>query len=234
MINAGTSATVVSQHFGCTRKTTKHLRRWFSVTGNVQDHPRSDRSHVTTAADDRYIRSTYVTGVWLQQQLEDSMVFIHRLSEISWDKTINLFMCTNCTLLKFSPDVIKQQNRICAAVTCTSNVLIRIWFCIPMNVGLTLAMLTDARVYGRRGERFADACVIKRNRFWGGSVLVFGRIIYSVTLTACAAVSQHALYKMVDTWDTDALHWIFSLFLLFDTPPNEFKPVLLCNCVLQN
>ena len=24
------------------------------------------------------------------------------------------------------------------------------------------------------------------------------------------------------------------LFLLVDTPPNEFKPVLLCNCVLQN
>ena len=36
-----------------------------------QDRPRSGRPRVTTAADDRYI----VTGVWLQQQPEDSSIF---------------------------------------------------------------------------------------------------------------------------------------------------------------
>ena len=55
MLNAGTSAIVVSLHFGCTRKTIEHLRRRFRVTGNVADRPRSGRPHVTTAADDRYI-----------------------------------------------------------------------------------------------------------------------------------------------------------------------------------
>ena len=49
------SATVVSRHFGRTRKTIEHLRRRFRVTGNVAAHPRSGRPHVTTAADDRYI-----------------------------------------------------------------------------------------------------------------------------------------------------------------------------------
>ena len=49
------SATVVSQHFCCTGKTIKHLRRRFHVTGNVAQHPRSGRPHVTTAADDHYI-----------------------------------------------------------------------------------------------------------------------------------------------------------------------------------
>ena len=58
--------------------------------------------------------------------------------------------------------------------------------------------------------------------------------LYSITLTVCAAIPQHALHKMVDTWDTDTFHWIFSLCLLIDTPPNGFKPVLLCNCVSQN
>ena len=29
------------------------------------------------------------------------------------------------------------------------------------------------RVYRRRGERFSDACVIERDRFGGGSVLVW-------------------------------------------------------------
>ena len=55
MLNAGTLATVVSRHFGCTRKTIERLQRQFRVTGNVADRPRSGRPRVTTAADDRYI-----------------------------------------------------------------------------------------------------------------------------------------------------------------------------------
>ena len=55
MLNAGMSATVVSRHFGCTRKTIERLRRRFRVTGNVADRPRSGRPRVTTAADDRCI-----------------------------------------------------------------------------------------------------------------------------------------------------------------------------------
>ena len=55
MLNAGMSATVVSQHFGCTRKTVERLQRRFRVTGNVADRCRSGRPRVTTAADDRYI-----------------------------------------------------------------------------------------------------------------------------------------------------------------------------------
>ena len=55
MLNAGMSATVVSWHFGCTRKTIERSRRRFRVTGNVADRPRSGKPRMTTAADDRYI-----------------------------------------------------------------------------------------------------------------------------------------------------------------------------------
>ena len=34
------------------------------------------------------------------------------------------------------------------------------------------------RVYRRRGERFADACVVERDRFGGGSVMVWGGIAH--------------------------------------------------------
>ena len=53
MLNAGTSATVVSRNIGCTRKTVERLRRRFRITGNVADRSRSGRPRVTT--DDRYI-----------------------------------------------------------------------------------------------------------------------------------------------------------------------------------
>ena len=55
MLNAGISATVVSRHFGSTRKTFERLRRRFRVTGNVVDRPRSGRLRANTAADDRCI-----------------------------------------------------------------------------------------------------------------------------------------------------------------------------------
>ena len=55
MLNAGTSATVVFRHFGCTRKTIERLQRRFRVKGNIADRPRRGRLRVITAADDRYI-----------------------------------------------------------------------------------------------------------------------------------------------------------------------------------
>ena len=36
------------------------------------------------------------------------------------------------------------------------------------------------RVYRRRGERFVDACVIERDRFGGGSIMVWGGIAHGV------------------------------------------------------
>ena len=89
--------------------------------------------------------SSNVTGIWLEQQLEDSMVFIHRLSEMGWDKTFNVFVHIDRTSVKFSPAIIELQGWIGVAITCTFDMLIGIWFCFPMNVGLTLATLTDAR-----------------------------------------------------------------------------------------
>ena len=55
LLNAGMSATVVSRHFGCTRKTIERLRRRFHVSGNVADRPQGGRPRLTTAADDCYI-----------------------------------------------------------------------------------------------------------------------------------------------------------------------------------
>ena len=54
-LNAGMSATVVSGHFGCPRKTIERVWRRFCVTGNVTKHPRSGRPHVIIAANDPYI-----------------------------------------------------------------------------------------------------------------------------------------------------------------------------------
>ena len=53
ILSAGTLATIVSRHFGCTRRTIERLRRRFGITGNVVDRPGSGGPRVTTAVDDR-------------------------------------------------------------------------------------------------------------------------------------------------------------------------------------
>ena len=53
MLIAGISATVVSEHFGCTRKTIDRLWRQLRVTGIVADRSQNGRPRVTTAAECR-------------------------------------------------------------------------------------------------------------------------------------------------------------------------------------
>ena len=80
MLNAGISATVVSRHFGCTRKTIEHLRRRFRFTGNLADLPRSCRPRTTSATDDRYIILQHLCNRCLTAAATGRhMVFIHRL-----------------------------------------------------------------------------------------------------------------------------------------------------------
>ena len=79
MLNASMSATVVSWHFGCTRKTIERLWRRFHVTGNIANHPRSGRPCVTTAADDRYIilqhlRNRHLTAAGRQYGIHPQIV----------------------------------------------------------------------------------------------------------------------------------------------------------------
>ena len=50
--------------------------------------------------------------------------------------------------------------------------------CFPMSLVLMLTSTSDGRdrVWRRNGERFAECCVKQRDRWGGGSVLVWGGI----------------------------------------------------------
>ena len=139
MLNAGKSATVVLRHLGYTRKTIVRLQRRFSVIGKVTDRPRSGRQPVTPFADDRCMScSTYITG---RQYGILPLTVRNRLRQ-----NVQLFVRTDRTSVEFSPEVIEQEGRVGAAVTCTSDVLVWIWVC------LTLAIPTDAREFIAVGE----------------------------------------------------------------------------------
>ena len=90
----------------------------------------------------------------------------------------NLFVHSDGTSVKFSPDIIKRQGGICAAVTCTSNVLIGIWFLFSDECRFNLSHAQGHEtVYHSRVECFADVYVNEQDRFGGHLVLVWGEIM---------------------------------------------------------
>ena len=164
------SATVVSQHFGCTRKTIKHLRRWFRVTGNVADRPRSGRPRVTTAADDRYIvlqhqRNRRVTAAATRRQygIHPQTVRNRLRQNVQPIRAYRLYFSQ---ILTWCYRTARQD--LCA-VTCTSDALIGSLFSDECRFNLSHA---EGRV-----KRFANACVSERDHVGGVSVLVWGVIM---------------------------------------------------------
>ena len=124
MLNAGTSATAVSWHFGCTRKTIERLRRQFRVTRNVAG---SGRPRVTTAANDRYIVLQQLRNRRLTAAATGIQYSIHAQAVRNrLRQNVNLFVRTDRISVKFPPDVIERKGGIGAAVTCFSDVLIEI------------------------------------------------------------------------------------------------------------
>jgi transposase len=53
MLQAGVSAVDVSRKFNCSRNTVLELVRFFRLTGDVHDRPRSGRPRATSQRDDR-------------------------------------------------------------------------------------------------------------------------------------------------------------------------------------
>ena len=179
MLNAGMSATVVSWHFGCTRKAIERIRRRFHFTGNVAYLPRSDRPRVTTAADYRYIVLQHPRNSRLTVAATGRQYGIH-------PQTVRNRLRQSVRPIRayrlYSGQILTRRHRMARRDWCRRYLHFQradwdlILFSDECRFNLSHADGRE-RVYRRRGERFADACFIERDRFGGGSVLVSGRVI---------------------------------------------------------
>ena len=155
MLNAGMSATVVSQHFGCTRKTFERLRRRFHVARNAADRPRSGRPRVTTAADDRYIVLQHLRNKRLTAAATGGQYGIH-------PQTVRNRLRQNvqpiCAYRPYFGQILTRRHRTAKRDWCRRHMhfptcCLGFDFVLEtMNVGLTLAMPTDAREFVAVGE----------------------------------------------------------------------------------
>ena len=151
--------TVVSKHFGCTRKTIERLRRRFRVTGNVADRPRSGRPRVTTAADDHYIVLQHLRNRLLTTAATGRQYGIH-------PQTLRNRLRQNLQPLRayrtHFGQILTRRHGTARRDWCRRHLHFRradwdsILFSDECQFNLSHADGRE-RVYRRRGERFADA-----------------------------------------------------------------------------
>ncbi len=176
MVEAGVNQEDVNRRFGCSRRAIVNLLKRFRQTSDVKDRPRSGRPRVTTQRDDRAIVLTHLRHRFrpATSTADDYHVF---------PQTIR--------------NRLRQQNRpIRARRPYTGSIIThgtdehvcnrhRHWRRREWNTVLfsdesryNLSHVDGRhRVYRRKGERFADACVRQRDRFGGGGIMVWGGIM---------------------------------------------------------
>ncbi|KAK7094998.1 hypothetical protein V1264_006467 [Littorina saxatilis] len=182
MVQDGAAARQVAQRLAVASSVIIRLKQRFQATGRVQERQRSGRPRVTTQREDRFIQrhamqqrlatannirqclqataNTVVSGQTIRNLLhnfglrargpvrETTLTANHRAVRRAW--------CTQH---------VRWQRQQWAQVLFTDESR----FCLEPADG-------RIRVWRRRGERFAEGADLERQRFGGGSVMVWGGI----------------------------------------------------------
>lgn len=185
LLEAGTRVADVARRFGVHERTIFRLQARFRQTGNVKDRPRSGRPRITTPREDRYVVTSSRR---------------HRFMPAR--KLVNQLRAATGTRIS----VYTARNRLRAArlrarrpyvgipLTARHRAARLNW--ARQHLGWTRRrwnriVFTDEskfnlqgadgriRVWRRKGERLDPANVIQRDRYGGGSVMVWGGISHS-------------------------------------------------------
>lgn len=179
MILAGTSKIDIARLFGCSHVTIHALWNRYQQTGSVADRQRPGRPRVTTPREDRRIRLTHLRNRYQTARSTSRILFGGRVSEktVRNRLRINNLRCRRpykgTILTRRHRDVRLRwaQNRVVWNQRRWNGVL----FSDESRFTLSFAD-GRTRIWRRTGERFADCCVMQRDRFGGGSVMVWGGI----------------------------------------------------------
>ena len=178
----------VANHFGVNVSTIESLVRRLRETGHLADRPRSGRPRVTSRRQDRTIRLAHLRNRHLTAtETALNTVGMHN-RQIS-PKTVGSRL-REIGLRARRPYVglpLTQARRLRRMAWLTAHAPrlfpMRQWRRVHFTDESRFTLYRAdgrRRVYRRRGERFADACVVERDRSGGGSVMVWGGIAHGI------------------------------------------------------
>ena len=179
MLARGDNVSNVSRALGCHRNTIIRLRQRFQQTGRVADRRRPGRLRVTNHRTDRFITLTHLR---------------HRFqTATSSARQYGISKQTVLRRLRQARQLIRPKRPYVGQVLTAPHRAARLqWTQRHFRWGRqqwARVLLSDEsrfnlshhygriRVFRRRRERFADNCLIERDRFGGGSVMVWGGIM---------------------------------------------------------
>ena len=177
MLARGDNVSNVSRAFGCHRNTIIRMRQRFQQTGWVADRRRPGRPRVTNPRTDRFITLTHLR---LRFQTATSSA---RQYSISKQTVLRRLRQARQSIRPWRPSVgqvLTARHRAARLQWARRHFRWRRqkWARVLFSDESSLSHHAGRfRVFRRRGERFADNCLIERDRFRGGSVMVWGGIM---------------------------------------------------------
>ena len=178
----------VANHFGVNVSKIERLVRRLRETGHLADRPRSGRPRVTSRRQDRTIRLVHLRNRHLtatETALNTVGTHNRQISRKTVGSRLREIDLRARRLYVGLPLTQARRLRRMAWLTAHAPRL------FPMRQWRRVLFTDESRftlyradgrrrVYRRRGERFADACVVERDRFRGGSVMVWGGIAHGI------------------------------------------------------
>ena len=179
MLARGDNVSSVSRAFGCHRNTIIRLRQRFQQTGGVVDRRRPGRPRVTNPRTERFITLTHLR---LRFQTATSSA---RQFAISKQTVLRRFRQARQLIRPMRPyvgQVLTARHRATRLQWAQRHFRWgrQQWTQVPFSAKFRFNLSHHdcrIRVFRERGYRFADKCLIERDRFGGGSVMVWGGIM---------------------------------------------------------
>ena len=179
MLARGNNVSDVSRAFGRHRHTIIRLRQRFQQTGGVADRRRPGRPRITNPQTDRFITLTHLRRRFQKATRSARQYGISKLSVLRRLRQARQPIRPG---RPYVGRVLTARHRA-ARLQCTQRHFrwgrqqwARVLFFDEPRFNLNHHD-GRIRVFRRRGERFADNCPIERDRFGGGSVMVWGGIM---------------------------------------------------------
>lgn len=181
-LNAGQRPQVVANAFNCNVRTIQRLRERHTATNSTNDRPRSGRPRVTTQRQDRYILRQHLHNRFLCATHTARQTIGINQRPISDDTVRRRLQSSNlrCRRPARGPILTPRHRRERLQwATNHQNWRHQQWrtvifsdesrYCISTADGRT-------RVWRRRGERYADNCMMETNVWGGPNIMVWGGI----------------------------------------------------------
>ena len=183
LLEAGVSQKEVARRFAVARTTIVRLVQRVRQTGTVADRPRPGQQRVTSRRQDNYIRQRHLRDRF-QTAAETASVIIGNRGRHIHRRTVSRRLKEfgiRCRQPYHGPVLTRRHRQL--RMNFVQNHQQRVnWHDVVFSDESRFTLYHNdgrVRVYRRNGERYGDNCVVERDRFGGGSVMVWGAINYN-------------------------------------------------------